>query len=260
MARGTLTVSPEDEAVLKEAVEIKGDGVVIVQQLDRKQYVRVNKLLEAAGCKWNRSKRMHLFQSTEAKTKMEGLLATGQVVDDKKAYDFYRTPDHVVDTMLQMLGLFTADLSGMLFLEPSAGDGAIVRKLLKQGAKVDCIEIHRERAQGLLRDFGKSGVVCRCDDFLDVVSPQDSHREAAYDFIVMNPPFRNGVDIKHVEHAKGWLKPGGRLASVVPNGPRQIEHYTNGRGFDGYHVLPNGSFRCEGTQVNTAIVTWTKKG
>ena len=34
----------------------------------------------------------------------------------------------------------------------------------------------------------------------------------------MNPPFENGQDMDHVRHAFGFLKPGGRLVSVMSSG------------------------------------------
>jgi len=37
----------------------------------------------------------------------------------------------------------------------------------------------------------------------------------------MNPPFENGADIKHIQHAMKMLKPGGRLVAICANGPRQ---------------------------------------
>ena len=35
-----------------------------------------------------------------------------------------------------------------------------------------------------------------------------------FDRIVMNPPFTNGDDIKHIMHALKMLKPGGRLVAI----------------------------------------------
>ena len=46
-------------------------------------------------------------------------------------------------------------------------------------------------------------------------------RSRNFDRIVMNPPFTNGDDIKHIMHALKMLKPGGRLAAICANGPRQ---------------------------------------
>ena len=39
----------------------------------------------------------------------------------------------------------------------------------------------------------------------------------------MNPPFERGSDIRHIEHALTFLKPGGRLVAICANGPRQRE-------------------------------------
>jgi 16S rRNA G1207 methylase RsmC len=37
----------------------------------------------------------------------------------------------------------------------------------------------------------------------------------------MNPPFAQGADIEHISHALRLLKPGGRLAALCANEPRQ---------------------------------------
>ena len=44
------------------------------------------------------------------------------------------------------------------------------------------------------------------------------HHEC-YDRIVMNPPFENGQDIEHVQHAYSLLRSNGRLVSVMSEGP-----------------------------------------
>ena len=46
-----------------------------------------------------------------------------------------------------------------------------------------------------------------------------------FDRIVMNPPFDHGADIRHIEHARGKLKPGGRLVAICAAGPRQRERF-----------------------------------
>jgi 16S rRNA G1207 methylase RsmC len=48
---------------------------------------------------------------------------------------------------------------------------------------------------------------------------RQSMATGAYDRIVMNPPFENGQDIAHVEHAYELLSPGGRLVTVMSEGP-----------------------------------------
>jgi len=43
--------------------------------------------------------------------------------------------------------------------------------------------------------------------------------EGTYDRIVMNPPFENGQDVDHVQHAYKLLKPGGRIVSIMGEHP-----------------------------------------
>ena len=87
----------------------------------------------------------------------------------------------------------------------------------------------------------------RCADFLTL-----NGELGQFDRIVMNPPFADGADVRHVEHARTKLKPGGRLVSVVANGPRQragLEPIASE-----WIDLPAGSFKDQGTSVNAAIV------
>lgn len=71
----------------------------------------------------------------------------------------------------------------------------------------------------------------------------------------MNPPFKNGEDIKHIQHARHLLKPGGRLVAVCANGPRQQEQLQPEA--EAWIDLPPGTFAEQGTNVNTAIVIFT---
>lgn len=100
--------------------------------------------------------------------------------------DFYPTPTDVINTM--MLG---EDILGKTILEPSAGSGNIVSWLKENGAG-EVIACEKDNTlQKLLA--GKCELIS--DDFLSVTSDQVSH----VDYIVMNPPFSDGV--KHIKHA-----------------------------------------------------------
>lgn len=100
--------------------------------------------------------------------------------------DFYPTPEEVISIM--MLG---ENILGKTILEPSAGSGNIVKWLKKNGAgEVIACEIDAH-LQKLLA--GECQLLA--SDFLEVTSEQISH----VDFIVMNPPFSEGV--KHIKHA-----------------------------------------------------------
>ena len=100
--------------------------------------------------------------------------------------DFYPTPEEVINTM--MLG---EDILGKTILEPSAGSGNIVKWLKRNGAG-EVIACEKEKyLQKLLT--GECNLIA--EDFLTVTSEQVSH----VDYIVMNPPFSEGV--KHIKHA-----------------------------------------------------------
>ena len=68
----------------------------------------------------------------------------------------------------------------------------------------------------------------------------------------MNPPFERGADIEHLRHAFAKLAPGGRLVAICANGPRQREEL--GEVCSEWIDLPAGSFKQQGTNVNSVIV------
>jgi protein-L-isoaspartate O-methyltransferase len=88
---------------------------------------------------------------------------------------------------------------------------------------------------------------CRCGDFLEM-----NGELGTFDRIVMNPPFADAADIRHILHARAKLKPGGRLVAICANGPRQ--RAALGPIADAWIDLPAGSFKESGTGVNAAIV------
>ncbi len=71
-----------------------------------------------------------------------------------------------------------------------------------------------------------------------------------FDKILMNPPFENGADIRHIMHALGMLKPGGRLVAICANGPRQFAKLQPIASV--WKELPAKTFA--GTGVNAALL------
>ncbi len=131
-------------------------------------------------------------------------------------------------------------------LEPSAGTGRLAEEIAKRrfGSLV-LVEINADLCQCLR---AKSLHVLQ-RDFLEL-----NGELGTFDRIVMNPPFTNGADIKHIEHARAKLKPGGRLVAICANGPRQRETLMPEAGE--WYDLPEGSFKDSGTNVNAAIVVF----
>lgn len=100
--------------------------------------------------------------------------------------DFYPTPDEVINTM--MLG---ENFIGKTILEPSAGNGNIVKWLKENGAG----EVIACENDPTLRKLLQGECEMIAEDFLSVRAEDISH----VDYIVMNPPFSEGA--KHIMHA-----------------------------------------------------------
>ncbi|MGL5059908.1 MAG: hypothetical protein ACRC62_07985 [Microcoleus sp.] len=205
-------------------------------QLDRKIYLDVKKTIETLGGKWKTNLQAFLFDRDPAE-KLNTALGKGVVVDTKKQRQAFYTPDEVASTVAML-----ADVEGCKVLEPSAGDGALVRACAKYGATtVDAIEVESE-CKEILEMIANSVII---GDFLaQTPSP-------IYDRVVMNPPFSKGQDVKHVLHALKWLKPDGLLFSIVIDKPHpKLESL----GAIDVAKFDAGSFKPSGTNIATKLI------
>jgi Methyltransferase small domain len=91
-----------------------------------------------------------------------------------------------------------------------------------------------------------------CSDFLECNGDLGK-----FDRVLMNPPFANGSDIKHIKHALTFLKPGGRLVAICAGGTRQAEALQPLAEDSGglWEPLPADTFKESGTAVNTVLLT-----
>lgn len=231
--------------ILRGAVT-DGSTLKIGARLDRATYVAVAGVLAAAGGKWNRRAQAFLFGGDAAEV-LASLLGDGSIVRPQDE-GWFPTPGVVVARMTAL-----ADLkSGMEVLEPSAGEGAIARAAAEAGCAVDCVEVNAERA-GVIYAAGYARSVTMAD-FLAV--PQ----RAAYDRVLMNPPFADKADIAHVTRALSFLKPGGLLVAVMSAGTgfrqdKATEAFRKMVADRGgwLEPLPDDSFTASGTSVRTVI-------
>jgi hypothetical protein len=136
---------------------------------------------------------------------------------------------------------------GARVLEPSAGTGNLLAAILEEYGPTDlvAVETHHALAKSL-RSYGFADV--RCADFLTCNGDLGT-----FDRIVMNPPFTNGADVRHILHARHMLRPGGRLVALCANGPRQRDALLPLA--DSWEDLPDGSFSEAGTNVRVALLT-----
>jgi hypothetical protein len=159
------------------------------------------------------------------------------------APQLFPTPPDLADRVIEL-----ADIrAGHTILEPSAGTGALLdalqRKPLDYIGGLSVVEINPRLAEALQA----KGYTVRCADFLACNGDLGK-----FDRIIMNPPFAHGEDIKHIEHARTLLAPGGRLVAICAAGPRQEAALQPA--CEQWIPLPAGSFHEQGTNVNAAIV------
>jgi len=160
------------------------------------------------------------------------------------APQLFPTPPNLAKQVVELAQI----LPGHSILEPSAGTGNLLAAIGR--SRVDCkavaVEVNQYLADKLRTSF-MANVDVRCADFLAC-----NGELGTFDRIVMNPPFANEQDIKHIEHARGKLKPGGRLVAICANGPRQREKLMPIA--DEWIDLPEGTFAEAGTNVNVALL------
>ena len=167
---------------------------------------------------------------------------------------FYPTPPDVVAALMATVHINRGDRA----LEPSAGEGVIVRALARAGAKVDAVEVHAGRAAKIQN--AAPGVRVLVGNFLAM--PLD----AVYDVVVMNPPFYGTHWMDHVRRAFDLLAPRGTLATVLP-ATAEVAETPDHEAFRAWakehgaqwRDLPTASFAASGTRISTVILTLRRK-
>lgn len=220
-------------------------------RLPRRVYESMNKVLVSLGGKWNTATKSHIFNDP-CELILESVIESGAyVLQDHLGW--FSTPPAIVSKLIDMAVLEP----GMEVLEPSAGEGAIALAVRAAGADVYCVEI----------DSGRFRTLCEQEHWAVALGDFLQHNPSRqFDRIVMNPPFAKRADIKHVLHAREFLKPDGLLVSVMSAGilfredaisrsfRKQcltIEELPN----DTFEELTDDAFKSSGTNVRTALIT-----
>ncbi len=246
-----MQVSQEVISVLDQG-RCEGEKFFMEGQLDRKLYTAVNKVLVAAGGKWNRGAKAHLF-SCDATDAISDIILTGKVVDAKREFDFFETPPEVVKLVMNVAQIQT----NQSVLEPNAGGGNLAFAAKLEGGNVTCVELQ----ENLIPVLDAADFECVMQgDFLEI-----DWNGYVFDRIVMNPPFGKQADIKHVSHALDMLAAGGRLVAIMSAGVEFRENaltvaFRERVAAMGGTIerLPSKSFKSSGTNVETVLVTVQK--
>lgn len=217
-------------------------------QLDRKLYQDVAKALELIGGKWKGGK-VFGFVFNSDPTELLEQIAGGENRNLKKEFQFFATPESIADKLVYDADLRQHDT----ILEPSAGQGAIIRAINKVCNVVpDCYELMPENVL-MLKKSGLSFNLIG-DDFL-------RHRGKVYSKIIANPPFTKNQDIDHVKFMYSYLSRGGTLVSIMSESWRegtQKKQVEFRQWIDDVNAsiyqLKKGSFKESGTMVGGVVV------
>lgn len=164
-------------------------------------YNEVRAALLKAGAKYKRN--TFVFNS-DAKPFVDRLTG-GESVNIKKEFQFFETPYELAERMVELANI---DGGEMDILEPSAGQGSIVKAINRAtgGDPVFCYELMPEN-QAVLKKI--STVEILGDDFLKAGATR------LYDRIIANPPFTKSADIDHIMKMYSLLKSGGRIVTIA---------------------------------------------
>lgn len=165
-------------------------------------YGDVRKALLNAGAKYSRN--TFVFPN-DAQAYIDKLLG-GEKVNIKKEFQFFETAEFIADKMVR-----AAEIAYVhKVLEPSAGQGAIVRSIQKHlPAKwIDVCEI-MDINQKILQETKYVEFICT--DFLKMPFTYKNH----YDRIIANPPFNKNQDIDHILKMYDVLTPGGKIVTIA---------------------------------------------
>jgi phospholipid N-methyltransferase len=159
------------------------------------------------------------------------------------SFNLFQTPPAIATQMATLLQLE----AGQTVLEPSAGLGRLIDAVQAFGQfSITAVESAAQCAGELFRSYESLAIKQR--DFLTLTTADIGQ----FDRVIMNPPFKQWRDIKHISHATTFLKPGGRLVALCANGPQQNEKLKSI--CDQWIELPSASFKSEGTHVNVAML------
>ena len=238
----TIILALLTTATVKDNILYLGCGKV-----DRTTYVKLQEVIGMLGGKWNKSKKGFIFE-TDPTPLYTQFIETGTLILPENL-DFFATQQILGKDVVTMAAI----KNGMKILEPSAGDGGLADIIAKYvpAANIDCYE-KDEKRQSILRSKGYNVLGA---DFLESIPIR------GYDRVIMNPPFSKKQDVIHTTHALKFVKPAGRLVSIMS----AAVSFCNDSKTTGFRKLvsehegiieenPAGSFKESGTMVNTVTV------
>lgn len=223
-------------------------------QLERKLYQEVAKSLELIGGKWKGGK-ISGFVFQIDPTDLLAEISEGSKRNLKKEFQFFATPEKIAKQLVGLAELNDTDT----ILEPSAGQGAIIKEINEQSSIVpDCFEL-MDINMKILNESNLSFNVLG-NDFLT-----NNLKNESYSKIIANPPFTKNQDIIHLKEMFRLLKKNGRLVCITSESWKNSDKKIH-KDFEKWlievkakHIhLEKGTFKESGTMVSANIIIINK--
>ena len=238
----------------------RNDQVALNEQLERKQYLDVKKVLETFGGKYVPNAKIFQFQYNLSQGFLDSLEKTIEENPNiRKELQFFPTPDSIAQEMFCALhNSRELNFNTDWVLEPSCGHGALLNVLsdfkLVQANDVSQMQIEIAK---IFHPTVSYGVI----DFLEFKPKDPDGKLLRYDVIMMNPPYTKMAYIDHVLHAYHLLAPGGAIVALVP---QQLNTSAKGKQFEEF-LSVHGNHYCNfdggefnDTNIGTRIITFVK--
>lgn len=221
------TVDQHTLEILTRCVVTDGSRAVFIEKPDRADRPRIDEALAAVGGPWNQKTKSYNFPG-DAEVAIDRLCVLGGA-DAETNLNSFDTPPAVAEIVIKLANI----RHGHRILEPSAGEGALVKASLRSGcADLTIVAVERDQrrrnaSQRLAKDAEDEATVSIAtlagtnvpvDDFLDANFERDFGGEP-FDRVIMCPPFEKvgaGDHLAHVHRAFDLLADGGLLVAVLP--------------------------------------------
>ncbi len=161
------------------------------------------------------------------------------------AYQLFQTPADIAAQLAAILNL----APGARILEPSAGLGRLLDAVMPyEPAEIVAVENAPQCAAELFAQ-DRPRVTIKQRDFLTLTLADIG----TFDAVIMNPPFHLRADIRHIQHARSFLKQGGTLAALCMNTRHREEQLKPLAAT--WQELPDKAFKAEGTNISACLLT-----
>lgn len=223
-------------------------------QLDRKDYIECNSILEVLWLKWVKWKKAHILaeEIEDLEETLNDILESWEVEtlkEYKKRFQAFYTPKEVAEYLVELADIKEDEI----VCEPSAWLWNIAEYLPKEN-KTILVELDENKYKELEKKF--KWFVWIKNDFL-----QESFWWLKIDKFVWNPPFNKSQDVKHILHMYELLNKWWRVVSVASSSiqTRQGKLYDELKALNPEFIdLDKWSFKESGTMVNSCIVILNK--